>query len=172
MAGSGKHPHDSGRARAARFRDRAQLEFDDLLIDSFLEGDADPRDNALDHVPIRFDSQHLATHLSDSAIASAMLDAGVFEENLRDDSIPISSELQFDLFDLLAEKELAGVKESVTKASAAAPVIRPGRERAHATATDASTERMKEFSIRRFVQGFAFGVVAAGAALAIIRVIF
>ena len=167
MAGSGKHPHDSGRARAARFRDRAQLEFEDLLIGDFLGGEREPRDDALDCVPIRFDTPKLTAHLSDSAIASAMLDAGVFEENLHDDSIPIDSDLDFNLLDLLADKE-----RSATTAGTARPtVIRPRRERAPDAATHAvgPSAQLQKFSILRFVQGFVVGALAGGAVLALVR---
>jgi hypothetical protein len=186
MADSGKHPHDSGRARAARFRDRSQLEFEDFLIDDFLEGARDPRDDAIDQVPIRFESRKLSTHLSDSAIASAMLDAGVFEENLHDDSIAIGGDLDFDLFALLSAAEqrtvanlTVGDAQVVTSAkeetcattpAPSPPVIRTGREHPASMAASAA-DSVQGFSMRRFAQGFAVGAVAGAAALALLRMI-
>jgi hypothetical protein len=173
MAGSGKHPHDAGRARYNRHRDRAQLEFDELLIDDFLGGGREPRDEALDFVPVRYCSQKLTDHLSDSAIANAMLDAGVFESD-DDDVIPISAAIGTTLFELLEDEAAARSAERVSCKTAEAnaddgpPVVRPLR----VLETPAAAARTRPFSIRGFVGGFLVGASAAGAALIALSMLF
>jgi len=172
MAGSGKHSFDSGRARHNRYRDRAQLDFDDLLIDDFLNGELDPRDAALDMIPVRYGGRKLATHLSDSAIANAMLDAGVFEPD-DDGMMPIRTEIGTALFELVdneakAEPVNAGM-ESTEHVAEAPPVIRPLRVMVTRPIRPA---RQDGFSARRFAQGFVVGAGIAGAALMGFSLIF
>lgn len=68
--------NDTGRSRSVKARDRAQMCFDDLLIDEYLS-DEDALDiHEREVVKVRYGVQRLADHLSDSTIACHVLGLG------------------------------------------------------------------------------------------------
>ena len=165
MAGHGKHPHDSGRARYHRFLDRAQLEFDDMLIGDFLTDDDDPRDDELARLPVRYGAGRLSDP-SDSAIAGALLDAGVFADEAEEELLPIKAHIGENLFKLLDDAAPAQVAVAAAEATPAPPVIRPMR--VMVTAGDPAAG----LTLRGFAQGFLIGAACAGAAVCIYTLVF
>lgn len=155
MGGYGKHPHDSGRARYHRFRDRAQLAFDDMLIGDFLESDDDADDAALARIPVRYGVSRLADP-SDSAIAAAMLDAGVFAGDEGDDILAVQAPLGENLFELVGHERSAAPARPAA-APPPAPVIRTRRP--------APAEPESRLSLLGFVEGFLIGAACAAAAV-------
>ncbi|HRX84519.1 MAG TPA: hypothetical protein P5572_05815 [Phycisphaerae bacterium] len=167
MGGYGKHSHDSGRARYNRFLERAQLEFDDMLIGDFLESDHDPRTDELAQVPVRYGIRRHSDP-SDSAIVGAMLDAGVFDDS--DELVPINSAIGESLFDLLelerASRSSGAAAPAVPEPEPAPPVIRPMR------AIEVSADDDEEFSLLGFAQGFLIGAACAAAAIGVLILAF
>lgn len=168
MGGYGKHPHDSGRARFARFRDQLQQEIDDLQISEYFAEDIDPRDFTIRRVPVRYGSLPRSSALSDSALAGALLDSGVFDEP--DEIIPLDAQLGDPLLELL-ESERYVQPDAPPPASAPStppPVIRPGRLTAAPNTPSTAAQRM---TMRGFIQGFVLGTLVAGAGLVLLKLL-
>jgi hypothetical protein len=175
MAGDGKFHHDSGRSRFMRFRDRAQGEWDDMLIGDFLRSQHGGRDGGLDFGQLDFAAlfEHEDTpdpRSSESAIANAMLEAGVFEENLFDDALPVEQTFDVTLFDALANEERKAIAAPLTTSQAVKPLTLRRSARAQEVAA-AGAGASTSFSLRGFVQGFLIGAVFAGAVLLTLRVL-
>lgn len=168
MGGYGKHPHDSGRARFARFRDQLQHEIDDLQISEYFDEDFDPRDITIRRVPVRYGSSHRNFALSDSALTGALLDSGVFDEP--DEIIPLDAQLGDPLLELL-ESERDVQPDAPPPAGAPStppPVIRPGRLTVAPHAQSTAAQRM---TLRGFFQGFVLGTLVAGAGLVLLQLL-
>jgi len=149
----GKYRYDSGRARTARFRDRARSSFDDDMINLFLDELGDEWCDQRSRVPVRFGSRRLVDHLSDSTLAAAILRSGDLDET--DHSPPLTLDCDFPetLFDLGGPVADARARDEV------APPSQPDAVHAAVTGTGRS------FRAWGVVQGFLIGAVATAALL-------
>jgi hypothetical protein len=149
MSGDGKHRFDSGRARQARQRDRADGDFNDQLIRAFFGIDDDAWLLNRRNIPVRYGSRRLADHLSDSTIAAAILDSGDLDDVLdQDDSLKLDQPFPQTLFDCLEPPQpqrLASPEPDLPAAAAAPPD--------------------EQFSVFGLFQGFLMG---AGATVAVL----
>lgn len=145
----GKHRFDSGRARKARQRDRADGEYNDQFIRAYFDIDDDAWLLNRRTIPVRYGSRRLADHLSDSTIAAAILESGDLDDVLeQDDSLKLDQPFPQTLFDCL---------EPHQPQRPASP--KPAVHAAAATAPD------EQFSIVGLFQGFMMG---AGATVAVL----
>ena len=162
MARSKRYRLDSGRARATRERDRAQLEFDDLLIDQFLTDDDDADLHQRRTVPVRFGAGRLADFLDDSTIAAAIIRSGDLDDEPAE---YVADDTDYDsLFDvdegyLFNDNDPAfspGKADDETMRESTAPrpepvILRPPRNRPIAIEAPAT------FSVWGVAQGFLLG---------------
>ncbi len=182
-----RHKSEYGRARASRSRDRAQLEFDDMLIEQFFsEGDLrDARE--LRKIPVRFGSPQLADHLSDSTLAAAILESGDLESEAGEPVECVEAPIE-ELEKLVAQEETAPVvPRNGTNGDQAKPVpvvMRGvnGRSNGNGHRTmralpvvqrpDSAERGGERFSPWGVVKGFLIGTAAAAAVMLVIRVIW
>ncbi len=152
MGKTGKHSHEAGRGRQLRRMDRAQLEFEDMLIEEYLlehEGEAESGAD----IPVRYGGDVLAAHLSDSGIAAALLDAETFQASLDVEPMAVSDFYEGDLFAFVEDERREQMKK---RATAPCPA-----DDAAAAASCAPA-----FGVWGMVQGFLIGAAACLAVLA------
>ena len=177
MGRDGKYLYDSGRARCSRFKDRAQLEFDYMLIDDFWGTEEQPWRQQGHDIPVRFGAGKLADHLSDSGIATALLNSGLAGANQPEEELAVSDFFAEDLFDLLAVENTA----AETRVEQVQPII-PGAARHAASEAGrpassprvvltSSDVRTETFTFRGVLQGFMMGIGACGALLLILHLV-
>jgi hypothetical protein len=173
----GKYHYDSGRARCSRFKDRAQLKFDYMLIDDFWGTEEQPLRQQDHAIPVRFGAGKLADHLSDSGIATALLNGGLAGAGQPEQELAVNDFFDGDLFDLLAVENTA----TETRVEQVQPIIPGAAGRAASDAgRPASSPRVvftsndvrtETFTFRGVLQGFMMGVGACGAILLILRLV-
>ena len=177
MGRDGKYQYETGRARCSRFKDRAQLEFDYMLIDDFWGAEDQPLRQQGQAIPVRFGAGKLADHLSDSGIATALLNGGLAGADQPEEELTVSDFFDEDLFDLLAVENTA----AETRVEQVQPII-PGAARRAASEAGrpapgprvvftSSDVRTETFTFRGMLQGFVMGVGACGAILLILRLV-
>ena len=160
-----------------RDRDRAQLEFDDLLIEQFMTDDDDAELHLRRTVPVRFGAGRLADFLDDSTIAAAIIRSGDLDdeparrepEEADYDSLFYEDEYnQFNNDDLAFNPGEAD-DEAMHETTAQRPepiMLRPPRNRPLAVEAPAT------FSVWGVAQGFLLGTAATIALLVVLSLIF
>lgn len=167
MSSNGKNQFDSGRARNARYKDRAQLEFEDMLIDDFYTQEAPSPEPERKPIPVRFGSDQLAAFMDDSTIAAALIRGETFEADEHAEPLTVEQLPVPELLDM-AESEKSAVASTVHNKP---PVIKPIRPARAATETRSSVHAKfaSEYTWRGVATGFAMGAIAAVCALAAVH---
>jgi hypothetical protein len=96
MASAPRNHHDFGRARYRRVQARAQREFDDMLIGDFLSVESATDEFTADRVSLA-DGEKPSSDPSDSAIVTAMLRSGVFDDPTFGEPLTLVAELEMPL---------------------------------------------------------------------------
>lgn len=173
MGRNGKYLYDSGRARCSYNKDRAQLEFDDMLIEEFLvPGSRRPR-RERGAVPVRFGTSMLAEHLSDSAIASALVDDTRLITDIDNLGFSIGDFFDGQTFDQVLRNDPADA-DSAEPARAPVKVIatridRPTPFRAQAAFSEKAPK--KSFTFKGLGQGFLVGAGVMTGALILLSLV-
>ncbi|NOX59184.1 MAG: hypothetical protein GXP29_10050 [Planctomycetes bacterium] len=146
MSHSERKRYGTGRSRSNRSRDRAQMHFDDLMIDDYL-GKEDASDaHEREVVKVRYGVQRLAEYLSDSTIACEAL-------RLEDEPSSSNEGMQLDVIDDAAPLSFASAAISATS------------DRCE------STDRIDAFSVSGVLRGMAMGTAAGFGLLVVLRIL-
>ena len=154
MGKDGKYAYGSGRARQTHWRDRAQLEFDDMLIDDFIDqvsGEVVDTDQGRSEIPVRFGTQQLAEFLDDSAIASALIRGELPEMDSDIPPLTVGGLGDQGLFDLVAEASVSPPAKRLTVATQRATAVPPESE--------------TPFTLGGVIRGFVLGAASAAVLL-------
>ncbi len=139
-----RNKSDRGRSRSIKARDRAQMHFDDLLIDEYLSEEDALDIHEREVVKVRYGVRRLADHLSDSTIAYHVLGLG-------DDAPESGQSMELDVID------------------EAAPLLtRPAKI---VTADESSESIPEQFSIKGILSGMAYGTAAGLGLLLVLRML-
>lgn len=160
-----RNKSDRGRTRSIKARDRAQMCFDDLLIDEYLN-DEDAADiHEREVVKVRYGVQRLADHLSDSTIAYHVLGLG-------DDAPETETSMELDVIDdaasLLRSPHVEAPPLKLSTSSKTTPVADHASPN-HASVNHASVE---PFSLTKMFSGMAYGAAAGLGLLLVMRMLF
>jgi hypothetical protein len=165
-----RNKSDRGRTRSVKARDRAQMHFDDLLIDEYLN-DEDPLDvHEREVIKVRYGVRRLADHLSDSTIAYHVLglgeDAPDSGESMELNVIGDSSQLfKTQLFKSQSSKtQLFKTPHDDSETSRAA--------RSEATSNEPDGSAIEQFSVSKLLSGMAYGTAAGLGLLLVLKILF
>ncbi|GJM25928.1 MAG: hypothetical protein DHS20C16_23430 [Phycisphaerae bacterium] len=140
---------DRGRSRSIKARDRAQMHFDDLLIDEYLNDEDALEVHEREVVKVRYGVRRLADHLSDSTIAYHVLGLG--------EDAPDSGESM--------ELDVVGDSSQLFKT--------PHHGAQSETSLDESIDSVTEqFSISKLLSGMAYGTAAGLGLLLVLGMLF
>jgi hypothetical protein len=156
MKRDGKYRFGSGQGRSNRYRDRAQLTFNDMLVDEYITGEDEFGQHERQTLPVRFGAGRLADHLSDSTIATAIVPEGDPVADLTEAAqmpVPIHLDLPDPLFAAAPAEQ--------------PPAIMPARRRSRSPAT----ARPTAFSVWNLAKGFFIGAGGTVAAMILLRVL-
>ena len=150
-----RNKKDTGRTRSIKARDRAQMCFDDLMIDEYLN-DEDALDvHEREVVKVRYGVQRLADHLSDSTIAYHVLGLG---EDAPETGVSMELEVIEDHAPLLREPTAPVEPPAITTRPTPTPVEEPAP--------------VEQFSMARMFSGMAYGAVAGLGLLLVVKMLF
>ncbi len=137
-----KSKNDRGRSRSIKARDRAQMYFDDLMIDEYLNDEDASDAHEREVVKVRYGVRRLADHLSDSTIAYHVLGLG--------DDAPESGE----------SMELNVIDDCP-----------PLLTRPASTGDHVSQPSPEQFSLKGILSGMAYGTAAGLGLLLVLRML-
>ncbi len=175
---------DNGQARRLHNMQRAQLRLDGMLEDEFEVGIPRPLTSIEDgSIRIRFGARSLADYLSDSTVASAVVDDSSGEVHAPTEYTPVTSSFGDKLVSLIADADVSVCESRATGAipidEAEAhphwlpPVFDDEDDGEKSKTTDRFSEGIStdRFSFRGFAGGFLIGAAVTAAALLLLAVL-
>ncbi len=150
-----RNKNDSGRTRSIKARDRAQMCFDDLLIDEYLNEEDALDVHEREVVKVRYGVQRLADHLSDSTIAYHVLGLG---DDAPESGVSMELEVIEDHTPLLRKPTAPTEPLAITTRVTPTPIE--------------DNEPAEQFSMARMFGGMAYGAVAGLGLLLVMRMLF
>ncbi|MCA9250764.1 MAG: hypothetical protein KDA54_06485 [Phycisphaerales bacterium] len=149
-----RNKSDRGRSRSIKARDRAQMYFDDLMIDEYIN-DEDALDvHEREVIKVRYGVRRLADHLSDSTIAYHVLGLG-------DDAPDNSQSMELDVID-----DSAPLLSTSPKTPPA--IVTPQTFSRQENSYDDTPE---QFSVKGILSGMAYGSAAGLGLLLVLRML-
>ncbi|HNO79855.1 MAG TPA: hypothetical protein PKN33_17545 [Phycisphaerae bacterium] len=150
-----RNKSDRGRSRSIKARDRAQMYFDDLMIDEYIN-DEDALDvHEREVIKVRYGVRRLADHLSDSTIAYHVLGLG-------DDAPDNSQSMELDVID-----DSAPLLSTSPKTPPA--IVTP---QTFSRQEDSYDDAPEQFSVKGILSGMAYGSAAGLGLLIVLRMLF